>query len=283
MSHTPLVHWLRRVASEARAARSLGLTLDQLRDARASSAPPSRPTRREIVVGAAAAAGALALPRTARASSSNATVAIVGAGISGLAAALRLRDRGIESTVYESSGRAGGRMFTLANGDWDHGQTSEWCGELIDTGHRTIRRLAKRFRLKLVNLPNAEPNGSNDTFFFDGTYYSHAQAEHDFAAIVPALDADLAAAGYPTTFDAYTPGGFALGILPNAAESSPRFTPARCARAAEPRSRSRCGARSHPARAMRSRRAPRTKPRAASSRGVLRARRSKPSCRARST
>jgi monoamine oxidase len=172
-----------------------------------------RLSRRSLLAGAAATAGVLALPRPARAASGGQSVAIVGAGISGLAAALRLRDRGVASTVYEASGRAGGRMFTLANGYWGAQQTSEWCGELIDTGHKTVRKLAKRFGLKLVNLPNAEPNGSTETFHFDGGYHTAAEAEADFAALVPALDADLAAAGYPTTYDAYTSGGFALDRL----------------------------------------------------------------------
>ena len=157
-------------------------------------------------------AGAIALPRVAGAASAraSASIAIVGAGISGLAAALRLRHLGLASTVYEASGRVGGRMFTLANSYWQASQTSEWCGELIDSGHHTVRKLAKRFHLQLDNLANAEPNGSGETFFFDGGYYTVAQAEQDFAAVVPALDADLAAAGYPTTFDAYTSGGYAL-------------------------------------------------------------------------
>ncbi|MGW5672616.1 FAD-dependent oxidoreductase, partial [Micromonospora sp. NPDC003776] len=42
-------------------------------------------------------------------------VAIVGGGITGLAAAVRLRDRapaGTEITVYEQSGRLGGKLRT---------------------------------------------------------------------------------------------------------------------------------------------------------------------------
>jgi monoamine oxidase len=44
-------------------------------------------------------------------------VAIVGAGIAGLTCALELADLGIRGTVYEASGRIGGRMFTNA-GYW---------------------------------------------------------------------------------------------------------------------------------------------------------------------
>ena len=53
--------------------------------------------------------------------------------------------------MYEASGRVGGRMFT--NTDYfAGGQVAEWGGELIDTGHRTIRRLAQRFHLPLDDL-----------------------------------------------------------------------------------------------------------------------------------
>src|SRR6202044_1340281 len=39
-------------------------------------------------------------------------VVIVGAGIAGLVTAMRLRDAGIDSTIYESSLRVGGRMHS---------------------------------------------------------------------------------------------------------------------------------------------------------------------------
>ena len=56
-------------------------------------------------------------------------VAIVGGGITGLAAAVRLRDRAPEGTeviVYEQSGRLGGKLFTgeLAGGPVEFGAES---------------------------------------------------------------------------------------------------------------------------------------------------------------
>jgi monoamine oxidase len=65
-------------------------------------------------------------------------LAIVGAGIAGLNAALTLRDKGIGSTVYEASDRIGGRMHSDRSGYWANAQVSEFCGELIDTNHTVI-------------------------------------------------------------------------------------------------------------------------------------------------
>ena len=209
MSRTPLFHRLRRIAREQRALHEFGWPASAAAEVRAIAAERAF-DRRALLTGAAAAAGVLALPGRATARRRSSSIAIVGAGMAGLVAALRLRDRGLDSTVYEVSGRAGGRVFTNSSGYWESNQTTEWCGELIDTGHKTMRKLAKRYHLHLVNLPNVEPVGSSDTFFLSGGYYREADVEQDFAAVVPALDADLAAAGYPTTYDSFTPAGLAL-------------------------------------------------------------------------
>ena len=37
---------------------------------------------------------------------------VLGSGIAGLTCALTLRDRNLDATVYEASGRLGGRMFS---------------------------------------------------------------------------------------------------------------------------------------------------------------------------
>jgi monoamine oxidase len=87
---------------------------------------------------------------------------------------------------------------------------SEHCGELIDTGHHTIRRLARRFHLPLDNLHRAEARGSTDTYYFDGAYYSADQAVRDFRSVAIAVRRDLHAAHFPTHFDRFTDAGRAL-------------------------------------------------------------------------
>ncbi|HEY0254473.1 MAG TPA: FAD-dependent oxidoreductase [Kofleriaceae bacterium] len=163
-------------------------------------------SRRRFLGGAAVGAAALAMPRRAWAAGKQPTVAIIGGGIAGLTCALKLRDKGFASTVYEASGRIGGRMFSNAN-YWNAGQVSEWCGELIDTGHQTIRNLAARYNLPLDNLHKAEPKGSDDTYFIDGHYYARTAAVADFAEISDIVAQDADDAGYPTVYNSSTPDG----------------------------------------------------------------------------
>jgi monoamine oxidase len=203
-------------------AEQRGLSPANIRDERAEDASrkPGSLTRREFLAGSAAAGTALALgglrPAVTRAATP-ARIAIVGGGISGLSAALTLADAGVASTVFEASPlRVGGRMhsdatgFVDAKGRWIDGQTSEWCGELIDSGHKTILMLAQRFRLATADLLGAQPNGSEDTYYFDGHFYPADQADADFQPIHQALQGDVQAASYPTTYLINTPAGIAL-------------------------------------------------------------------------
>lgn len=208
MSHTPLFGRLHRLAREVRAASRLGLPAHAVPELR-ERMRPLHLGRREFVTAAVSAAGLLAIPRFARAAVKP-RIAIVGAGIAGLHAALKLRDNGLDSTVYESQGRVGGRMFSNAGGYFNAGQVSEWCGEFIDTGHANMRKLAKRYELPLVDVEKASPKGSQDTFRFGGSYYTEAQALADFAPVLAAVEADADAAGYPTHFDHFTAAGQAL-------------------------------------------------------------------------
>lgn len=90
---------------------------------------------------------------------------------------------------------------------FDQGQVFEWCGELIDSGHATIHSLASRFGLLLDDLLAAEPNKSEETYYFDGQYYPRKEAEKDFHKITGALKHDLQLSGYPTTYNTSTPYG----------------------------------------------------------------------------
>lgn len=212
MARTPLLHSLRQVMRDARVAKASGLPLDVVREERKVRAASSRLSRRAVLGGAAAVGAVSALPRVASARGAQPVVAVVGGGIAGLTCALALRDHGIASTVYEASGRIGGRMFSNTT-TWAAGQVSEWGGELVDTGHRTVRRLARRYGLQLDDLPDFEAPGATDTYYFDGQYYTKADADRDFLDMADIVQADLDAAGYPTRYDDYTPGGAELDAM----------------------------------------------------------------------
>ena len=168
-------------------------------------------TRREFikVTGAAVGAAAAAGPIEALAAAASPRIAIVGGGIAGLTAALTLQDAGYVSTVYEASDRVGGRMHSDTT-TWANRQTSEHCGELIDSRHKTILKLASRFKLATVDLLAAEPNQSDDTYYFAGNYYTREQANADFNAVYSAVHKDMNAAGYPTLYNSFTDAGRAL-------------------------------------------------------------------------
>ncbi len=112
--------------------------------------------RRSAMLGAAAAvtpAAGWAAPATAHSwDRGRPRVAIVGAGLAGLACADRLhRLGGADVVVFEANpDRIGGRCWSSRG--WAGGQIAEHGGEFIDTGHRRMRALAKRFGLRLEDL-----------------------------------------------------------------------------------------------------------------------------------
>ncbi|MCZ0979157.1 NAD(P)/FAD-dependent oxidoreductase [Streptomyces diastatochromogenes] len=138
-----------------------------------------------------------------------ARVAVVGAGISGLTAALTLQDAGLSPVLYEANpSRGGGRMYTQRD-HWAYGQTSEIGGELIDTSHKKILELCRRFGLATEDFLGGGPNGAEEVLWFNGTYYPRAQADADFNAVYQALHRDLLDAG-EVKWNRTTPTGTAL-------------------------------------------------------------------------
>ena len=131
-------------------------------------------------------------------------VAIVGAGIAGLVTAMHLRDAGIESVIYESSARLGGRMHSERS-YWNDGQHTEWCGAMVDSTHLNIHRLARRFGVGLLDTHAARPPRARDTCYLDGRYYSMSQADRDFAKIWPTLQSQLGQVASTTTYANATP------------------------------------------------------------------------------
>jgi monoamine oxidase len=213
MARTPLLKAFVKLAQEHHRAAARGVPVDVIRhtDQRARQNAAGLGRRRFVGAAAAMAAGTLAAPRFASAQTQP-RIAIVGAGIAGLSAALKLADNGVASTVYEANDRVGGRMFSNAN-FFAQGQVFEWCGELIDSGHTTVRRLASRFGLVLDDLLASEPTGSQETYYFFGQYYPKADADRDFKRITALLRDDLKQAGPQTTVFTSTPTGRMLNRM----------------------------------------------------------------------
>src|SRR6266513_4617337 len=215
MARNPLLSRFQTLFADFDQAERSGRSVAQIREERRLM----NLTRRDFLKSTGAAVGAAALSGPAaavaavtRRAGTQGTIAIIGGGIAGLNAALTLQDAGITSTVYEASSRVGGRMHSDTT-SWLNGQTSEHCGELIDSGHKTILGLASRFKLPTVDLLAAEPVHSTETDFFGNQYYSGAQANVDFGSVWSAVKKDLNSAPFPTLYNSFTPAGQALDRL----------------------------------------------------------------------
>ncbi|RPI65777.1 MAG: NAD(P)/FAD-dependent oxidoreductase, partial [Ignavibacteriales bacterium] len=94
-----------------------------------------------------AVAGAIILPNLSLTNSRQKNVVIIGAGISGLAAAYKLKQNGMYVTLIEARNRTGGRIlsykFNDANITCELG--AEWVGE----SHNRLIELCKEFNLEL--------------------------------------------------------------------------------------------------------------------------------------
>src|SRR5258707_11436456 len=98
-------------------------------------------------------------------------IAIVGAGIAGLNAALTLQDAGLSCSIYEASDHIGGRMHSDTI-TWEDGMVSEWCGEVIDGDHETLHQLIKRFGVRNVHLGGARGDRAQNAIDFCSHYFS---------------------------------------------------------------------------------------------------------------
>ena len=117
---------------------------------------PNRLTRRQFLGAAGATAtGALvaACSTTPRPTvSTTRKVVVVGAGLSGLTAALSLRSQGWDVVVLEARDRVGGRVHTLYD-PYPAGLHVEAGGESIDDNHVQIQALARHYGLALAHRP----------------------------------------------------------------------------------------------------------------------------------
>ena len=87
---------------------------------------------------------------------------------------------------------------------------SEFCGELIDSGHTTILSLAARFGLKVDDLLAAQPPARPTPTGSSTAATRPRRPTTIFAPVRDAAKGDLNDAGYPTLWNRFKPAGYAL-------------------------------------------------------------------------
>ena len=96
-----------------------------------------------------AMAGAVLLSNISFGSQRSKNVVIIGAGISGLAAAYKLKQAGVNVTLIEARNRIGGRIFTHKFAD--DNLTCELGAEWVGKSHNRLIELCNEFKLELQN------------------------------------------------------------------------------------------------------------------------------------
>ncbi len=188
MARTPLARLFARSFAIACAAEARGEPLTEA----LQRADAQRTARRRFLQQGVVAASALALAACAGVTPrpvQGGEVVIVGAGLAGLAAAWRLRQAGVSVRVIEAQKRCGGRMLSLRNHFAD-GQVCELGGELIDSNHERMHRLAGELGLALDDLTGSETPGLTDSWYFGGSLRSEHEVLQAFAPIALALRRD---------------------------------------------------------------------------------------------
>lgn len=125
--------------------------------------------RRTFIKKGSLAAGSLVLPTSLwsfNTTTNRPQVIIIGAGISGLAAALKLKKRNISFVILEARSRLGGRVFSHAFTD---DLVIELGGEWIGDSHTRMQELCAEFNLEL------QDNRFDSHLIYKEKYYANKQ------------------------------------------------------------------------------------------------------------
>jgi len=208
MAKSALMAMLRRAASIAQKSRETGIPADELLGMLTSRTSNFPISRRGLLHGGLAAAGAVAAATFTREGAfpqarGRSPILVVGAGISGLTAAYRLRQGGVRADIIEATNRVGGRIRTVPKVAGTL-ISADVGGEYIDTGHTTLISLATELGLRAIDLANVQRGLVKDAFFFQGRRFSLAQIIADFAPLASKINADLQAVGDEFSYQDFT-------------------------------------------------------------------------------
>ncbi len=198
MARTPLFRHLRRALDRARVANATGRPAAEILGLEREAAEW---TRRRVLATSTLAGTGLTLAglnlgcgwrkkpgaEPAGASSGPREVAVVGGGVAGLSCAYRLMQAGVPVRLFEGQKRVGGRMWSL-RGHFPENLVCELGGELVDSGHETIRGLCEELGLALDDFEQDDPRLARDVWHFDGRRISDEEVVEAFRPIAAKMD-----------------------------------------------------------------------------------------------
>jgi monoamine oxidase len=153
-----------------------------------ATAIPTDVGRRDFIKKSALATLALTLPFSACVADNKPTVAIVGGGIAGLTTAYYLKKLNIAHTVYEASGRVGGRVLTVEDAVIARSHV-DFGAEFIDAIHDDLLALAKELNVALTDLHT--DTLTSKAYYFEGKMLSEKDIVEALAPFAEKILADV--------------------------------------------------------------------------------------------
>jgi len=145
------------------------------------------PGRRDFIRKSALATASLALP-VFNCTGRHKSVCIIGGGLAGLSAGHTLQQANIPFTLFEASGRTGGRTFTIHDAVVD-GAWVDFGAEYVDTNHLQLIKLAAELGVPLTDL-RKDPLKPK-TFYFEGKMLTEEDVVNALSPFAPAIEQDI--------------------------------------------------------------------------------------------
>lgn len=131
-------------------------------------------------------------------------VVVVGAGLAGLVAARDLCRAGVAVTLFEASGRVGGRVQSVT-GHFAPGLVTELGAEFIDSDHAALLALAAEYGLPLIDTASDVPTDLATRYFFGGRSHTEAEVLRAFEPLAARMRMDFERLSDDISATAHTP------------------------------------------------------------------------------